>query len=351
MAEHLERLRGGAETWNAWRQQEPHIRPYLRSAELSRIDLRNFNLNNVTFSKSQLNHADLRSTNLYQAEFYKADLREANLEGADLRGAKLHNADLRGASLEAADLFRVDFIGTRLDRTNFKYARCATTAFSDVDLTRSLGLDEAIHTGPSNIDVNTLLRMRESTPEVFLRRAGVPDGVLEYLPYMLSSTRAIEFFSCFISYSHKDEEFARILYERMRSEDLRVWFAPEEMKGGRTIHDQIDEAIQLFDKLLIILSRESMSSDWVVTEIRKARQQESERGRRVLFPIRVVDFEEIRGWRCFDSERGKDLAVEIREYFIPDFSHWRNEEAFGKAFDQLLLALRADEGPLAGGEK
>ncbi|MGA2852744.1 MAG: hypothetical protein ABSE90_01235 [Verrucomicrobiota bacterium] len=29
--------------------------------------------------------------------------------------------------------------------------------------------------------------------------------------------------------------------------------------------------------------------------------------------------ETLRDWTCFDADRGKDLAKEVREYFIPDF--------------------------------
>ena len=50
---------------------------------------------------------------------------------------------------------------------------------------------------------------------------------------------------CFISYSGKDEEFARRLYERMLCEKLRVWFAPEALRRGETLHEQIDRAIQV----------------------------------------------------------------------------------------------------------
>src|SRR5215471_10258158 len=44
--------------------------------------------------------------------------------------------------------------------------------------------------------------------------------------------------------------------------------------------------------------------------------------RRVLFPISICSFTELRDWECFDADAGKDSAREIREYFIPDFSNW-----------------------------
>ncbi|HZL79064.1 MAG TPA: TIR domain-containing protein [Candidatus Limnocylindrales bacterium] len=45
------------------------------------------------------------------------------------------------------------------------------------------------------------------------------------------------------------------------------------------------------DRLLIVLSEHSIQSEWVMTEIRKARETEKRVKRRKLFPIRLADFE------------------------------------------------------------
>ena len=87
--------------------------------------------------------------------------------------------------------------------------------------------------------------------EVFLRGAGISEDFIIFMPSLIG--RAIEFYSSFISYSHHDEEFARRLHSRMRQENLRVWYAPEDMKGGRKIHEEIFYAIQIHDKLLLVL--------------------------------------------------------------------------------------------------
>ena len=63
-------------------------------------------------------------------------------------------------------------------------------------------------------------------------------------------------------------------------------------------------------------ARTLMNSEWVKTEIREARKIEIKEGQRKLFPIRLVDFETIRDWECFDADSGTDLGVEIREYFM-----------------------------------
>ena len=86
-----------------------------------------------------------------------------------------------------------------------------------------------------------------------------------------------------------------------------------------------------------------MKSDWVATEIRRAKKVEREEDRRKLFPIRLVDFGTIQNWECFDADSGKDLAAEVREYYIPDFSNWKDHNSFEREFAKLLQALMATE--------
>jgi hypothetical protein len=86
-----------------------------------------------------------------------------------------------------------------------------------------------------------------------------------------------------------------------------------------------------------------MESDWVETEISKARKRELGEKRRMLFPVRLVDFETLRDWECFDADAGKDSAREIREYFIPDFSNCKNRDSYQQAFERLLKDLTAEK--------
>jgi hypothetical protein len=92
---------------------------------------------------------------------------------------------------------------------------------------------------------------------------------------------------------------------------------------------------------VLVLSAESIASEWVMTEIRKARKAELRDKRRKLFPIRLVEWDIIREWECFDADSGKDLAVEVREYFVPDFTHWKDHDAFEQGFAKLLRDLKA----------
>jgi hypothetical protein len=149
--------------------------------------------------------------------------------------------------------------------------------------------------------------------------------------------------SCYISYSPEDEEFATLLRNGLIEAGLRVWFAPADMQGGKKMHEQISQAIRDQDKLLLVLSEYSLKSPWVETEIRKARRMEQQTGYQKLFPIRLVDIVTLRSWECFDADTGEDLAVEVREYFISDFSNWNEPDAFKAAFAKLLTDLRTTE--------
>jgi hypothetical protein len=107
------------------------------------------------------------------------------------------------------------------------------------------------------------------------------------------------------------------------------------MKGGQKLHEQVYDAI-------LVLSEHNMNSEWVSTEIRRARARGAKEMRRV-FPIRLCGFDAIRDWEKFDADTGKDMGVEVREYFVPDFSNWKDHDAFEKASARLLRDLRSSE--------
>jgi hypothetical protein len=86
-----------------------------------------------------------------------------------------------------------------------------------------------------------------------------------------------------------------------------------------------------------------MNSEWVKTEIFNAREREVAEKKRKLFPVRLVPFETLYDWKCFDAKTGKDLAREIAEYFIPDFANWKDHDSFQNGFDRLLKDLKSPD--------
>jgi uncharacterized protein YjbI with pentapeptide repeats len=327
ISEHLAILNQGIDVWNRWRQEHPKVRANFRGADLN---------------GKHLSGIDLRTADLRRADLRKAVLRKANLTRADLSGALLRRTDFSAAALNRTDLTGTDFTWTQLRGTDLSDARIGWTTFADVDLGDVNGLLSVRHSGPSSIGIDTLFRSRGRIPDVFLRRAGVPENLITYSASLVG--QPIQFYSCFISYSSEDQEFADRLYADLQSKGVRCWFAPHHIRAGRKVHEQIDDAIRLYDRLLLILSEHSMNSTWVHTEIAHARHKEVIHGRRVLFPISLVPFAQLKPWTCFDADIGKDSAREIREYFIPDFSNWTDHSGYREQFRKLLTSLHAEEG-------
>lgn len=55
----------------------------------------------------------------------------------------------------------------------------------------------------------------------------------------------------------------------------------------------------------------------------------------------MADFAALRDRACFDADSGKDLAVGVGEYFIPDFSNWKDHADFEANFAKLQKDLEA----------
>jgi hypothetical protein len=192
-------------------------------------------------------------------------------------------------------------------------------------------LETVKHLGPSTIGIDTLYKSKGKIPEVFLRGCGVPDTMIAYAASLVG--QPIQYYSCFISYSSRDQECAERLHADLQSKGVRCWFAPEDMKTGDKILDRIDQEIRIFDKLLIIFSAHSIESDWVEIEVQVALEKERRAKHTVLFPIRLDD-------AVMDTSKAWAAKVR-RERHITDFRGWKNHDTYQKQFARLLRDLQA----------
>jgi hypothetical protein len=147
-----------------------------------------------------------------------------------------------------------------------------------------------------------------------LRGAGVPESFIEFMGSLTG--KALEFYSCFISYSTKDQEFADRLYADLQNKGVRCWFAPHDLKIGDRFQDVIEQSIRVYERLMIILSENSVDSVWVEREVQAAMEKERRSpGDTVLFPIRLDD-------AVMRSDRA--WAADIRRTrHIGDFRKWK----------------------------
>lgn len=386
-------LRKSVKQWNKWREKNPDEKISLEAADLAFLDLKEANLSGANLyratlygsnlSDALLDEANLESTDLFEARMIKTSLYKANLSEADLRltnlsraflneailhkanlreailcKAALMNADLsfadlfntsfnqailRGADLRNATLSQANLSNTVLDNADLSFAFCGGTIFASTDLSTVSGLETIQHYNASYIDLENLLRTQQPLPEVFLRGCGVPEIVIQYLPFMRD--QAIDFYSCFISHSHADRSFARRLHDTLQGRGIRCWLDEKDLALGDDLSEGIYRGIRYWDKMLICCSKSSLTGRWWVKfEIDKAFAKEqdvmSERGYFVplIIPLDLDGY-------LFSPECKGGRVEELRSRVAANFRGWEHDNAlFEREIERVIKALRTDGG-------
>ena len=188
---------------------------------------------------------------------------------------------------------------------SFHGAKLFQTVLTDVDMTGARDLDTCVHESPSTIDSRTLA-LSGGLPEDFLKGCGLPDWLIEAyhlmqpelsneevvdIAYKLVHKRlhqVVQLSPLFISYSHDDSAFVDALEIKLKEAGIRFWRDVRHATAGR-MEKVIDRAIRLNPTVLLVLSADSVESDWVEHEARVARRLEKELSRDVLCPIALDD--------------------------------------------------------------
>lgn len=119
----------------------------------------------------------------------------------------------------------------------------------------------------------------------------------------------------FISYAREDRDLAQQLVTALERGGLRVWWDTE-IPTGQTFSDVIDQAISKAACVIVLWSRNSVTSNWVLEEAAEARD------RGILIPVLLEPVTIPRGFR---------------RYQAADFSSWD-----GNAADPVLEKLISD---------
>jgi uncharacterized protein YjbI with pentapeptide repeats len=356
----IELARSNANTWNEWHDSLPSFRWYRSQGRTSWVPgvvctIVGADLRKTNFDDKDLTWIDFVKCNLSRASFQGAHIGHGrkfllanatrfircSLRGSVFRGylgsAMFQDCDLRSSEFNAVKASRADFSNSKFSRAllvgSFDDVALLSAKlggsywhdvrFIDTDLSLAHGLMEADILGPTVLDHRTLWRSGP-LPQEFYRRCGFPEIFVDYLPSMVQ--QAINLSSCFISYSSQDGALARRLYLDLQKYKVRTFFAPKDLKIGARIRDDLEAAIHTRDKLLLILSKHSISSQWVEYEVEAAFARERSEGASVLFPITVDDevFRTDKSWAAALRRQRHMVIFEVIEMIQYIRKHYAN---------------------------
>ncbi len=95
----------------------------------------------------------------------------------------------------------------------------------------------------------------------------------------------------FISYSHQDKEFVDQLAMQLVRENVHVWVDRWELSVGDSLIDKVQQAVEGASALLVVLSPESVQSEWCKRELSAGLLRELEEKRVVVMPVLLRDCE------------------------------------------------------------
>jgi len=125
----------------------------------------------------------------------------------------------------------------------------------------------------------------------------------------------------FMSHSSKDKFFVRNLSERLESYGIKVWMDEAEINIGDSLTEKISEAIESTDYVGVVLSHNSINSEWVQRELQIALQKEIKGRRVVVLPILIENVE---------------IPAFLRDKLYADFT---DPEKFDTELSKLLKTL------------
>lgn len=361
---HLSQLR--ANTWNTWRIEHPEIQPDLSGIALrehvgERADLAGFDFSGVDFTDADLTgvnfggddqtgaellllsegithveEANAPGTDLSRAIMTGANLRGAYLFMADLSAAVLKRADLSGADLALANLSGADLSGSTLAGASLRRTSLNSANLCDVDLSGALHLRTA--RGGCNIDSATLARTG-MLPIEFLRRCGASQALIDEARARHGIPPGT--LSCFLCHATVDRPFVDRLHADLSRHGIKCWYSPIEMRDDGTersddeIQHQLEAAIDVHDRTLVVLSKTSICRPWVKAEIRRAEKEDPDWGHvKQLVFVRIDQAHERAGF---------DLRWSLGGEWIVDFCDWQEHDRYDNALQQVVQILRGEE--------
>ena len=300
---------------------------------LIRSDLSSSHLGQALLSGANLSYSDLQYVNLAGANLAGAnlaytDLSWANLSGANLRGANLAATSLKLADLTGADLRGASFSNAELESAVFLNTTLGFTRLVNCDLSMVIGLDMAVHTGPSAITLDTIAKSGGQIPRAFLASAGVAEPLLAAQDVMRGANRAYP--TTLIIGSMNDTDLAARLRSGLAESHIPAWAiaADDEaaVQAGRILFEHTPH----YDCLVLLCTEQSLESPQTSTYLAQLASGQRAATGQTLLTVAADDV---------FYQRDDQLCNLLKQGSVLDFRGWEDPGAFGEALASLAAHL------------
>jgi uncharacterized protein YjbI with pentapeptide repeats len=304
-------------------------------------------IENSNFANGKLTNLKLIRSTIYFSQFQNCDfsnnyILQPIINSSDFNNSNFNNSKILGANFFSCHFVLTKFCNSAIQGINFHKCIFDSSDFDNSDLMRLIfngcviknvkGIDSIKIYGENFIDIDTIINSYNFNNFHFFEQMGVQKEVIRLLsglPQFGSS-----YYSCFISYCNQDKKFVKKLRDDLFNNGVKVWYMAEDIKIGDKIRDKIYSEISNHDKLLVVLSNNSIGSSWVEEEVYKALSEEDVKNNIILFPIMLDDILSL----------SKPWIEKIKNSrYIANFVEWDKEpEKYISSLKKLLQDLKKE---------
>jgi hypothetical protein len=128
--------------------------------------------------------------------------------------------------------------------------------------------------------------------------------------------------SIFLCHSSKDKPFVKSLASKLAAEEIKVWVDEAEIKKGDSLSEKIGSAIDEMSCFAVILSNNSIGSQWVNRELQVVIEKELVEKRVIILPLLLNEV---------------DLPPFLRN---KKYANFADVDRFDESYEQLLKILK-----------
>jgi TIR domain len=117
----------------------------------------------------------------------------------------------------------------------------------------------------------------------------------------------------FVSHSAKNRKFVDQLAAVLRAHGISFWLSRKHLLGAQQWHDEIGAALDRCDWFIVVLSKQSVKSEWVKRELVRALNDRKFRDRIVPIRFQQCDFDRL-SW-TLEQMQIVDFSVDVKAGF------------------------------------